>query len=132
MCQIRKPTLDSDSTLVSRVRESARNFVGLVLGIDQRFFYLLDAESAQAQRDRHIIRRVIGVAHLGTREYYDAIQKRLDSQSAVLYEGVGGDKMASGAKPEAGIQTQLANALGLMFQLDAIDYKLLKDDGQLS
>jgi hypothetical protein len=66
---------------------------------------------------------LIGVAHLGTREYYDKIQKRLDAQSAVLYEGVGGDKLKEGAKSEAGIQTQLANALGLLFQLDAIDYK---------
>jgi hypothetical protein len=66
---------------------------------------------------------LIGVAHLGSREYYDAIQKRLDSQSAVLFEGVGGEKLTSGAKAESGIQTQLANALGLLFQLDAIDYK---------
>ena len=67
---------------------------------------------------------LIGVAHLGTREYYTALQKRLDAQSSVLFEGVGGEKMTTGAKAEAGgIQGQLASALGLVFQLDAIDYK---------
>lgn len=67
---------------------------------------------------------LIGVAHLGTRDYYTALQKRLDAQSAVLFEGVGGEKMTTGAKAQAGgIQGQLANALGLVFQLDAIDYQ---------
>jgi hypothetical protein len=68
---------------------------------------------------------LIGVAHLGTTEYYNAIQKRLDSQSRVLYEGVGAEKLQQGAKLESagGIQGQLAKSLGLVFQLDAIDYK---------
>lgn len=67
---------------------------------------------------------LIGVAHLGTKEYYTEIQKRLDAQSSVLFEGVGGEKMTTGAKAESGgIQGQLATALGLVFQLDAIDYK---------
>jgi len=67
---------------------------------------------------------LIGVAHLGTKEYYAEIQKRLDAQSSVLFEGVGGEKMTTGAKAESGgIQGQLATALGLVFQLDAIDYK---------
>ncbi len=67
---------------------------------------------------------LIGVAHLGTPEYYAALQKRLDAQSAVLFEGVGGERLAEGAKAEStGIQGQLAKALGLVFQLDAIDYK---------
>jgi len=68
---------------------------------------------------------LIGVAHLGTSEYYTAIQKRLDAQSRVLYEGVGADKLQQGAQLEStgGIQGQLAKSLGLVFQLDAIDYK---------
>lgn len=68
---------------------------------------------------------LIGVAHLGTSEYYTAIQKRLDAQSRVLYEGVGAEKLQQGAKLESagGIQGQLAKSLGLVFQLDAIDYK---------
>jgi hypothetical protein len=68
---------------------------------------------------------LVGVAHLGTQEYYGAIQKRLDAQSSVLYEGVGGEKLAKGARidSDAGLQSQLAKALGLIFQLDAIDYQ---------
>jgi hypothetical protein len=68
---------------------------------------------------------LIGVAHLGTPEYYAAIQKKLDVQSTVLFEGVGADKLQKGAKlgSENGIQGQLAKALGLVFQLDAIDYQ---------
>lgn len=67
---------------------------------------------------------LVGVAHLGTKEYYGALQKRLDAQSTVLFEGVGGDKLSRGAKAEPeGIQGKLATALGLVFQLDAIDYR---------
>lgn len=69
---------------------------------------------------------LIGVAHFGTAEYYQAIQQRLDQQSVVLYEGIGMEDVKSGpgqAKHEAGIQAGLAKALGLVFQLDAIDYR---------
>ncbi len=70
---------------------------------------------------------LIGVAHLGTAEYYRAIQERLDAQTVVLFEGVGFDettKQAPGEKThDTGIQKQLSNALGLVFQLDAIDYR---------
>jgi len=68
---------------------------------------------------------LIGVAHLGTPEYYGGLQKRLDAQTSVLFEGVGGDRLTVGAKldNDAGIQSQLAKALGLVFQLDAIDYR---------
>ena len=70
---------------------------------------------------------LVSVSHLGTPEYYAAIQKRLDAQSVVLFEGVGlDDQMRAGpgaATHEAGIQKQLSDALGLVFQLDAIDYR---------
>ena len=69
---------------------------------------------------------LIGVAHLGTTEYFQAIQKRLDARTVVLYEGIGlhDVKQAPGSmKDDTGIQTTLANALGLKFQLDAIDYR---------
>lgn len=70
---------------------------------------------------------LVGVAHLGTPEYYRAIQQRLDAQTVVLFEGVGlDDQMKQGpgtATHEAGIQKQLSTALGLVFQLDAIDYR---------
>ena len=69
---------------------------------------------------------LIGVAHLGTAEYYRAIQQRLDRQTVVLYEGIGIEDVKAGpgqAAHEPGIQAGLAKALGLVFQLDAIDYR---------
>jgi hypothetical protein len=68
---------------------------------------------------------LVGVAHLGTPEYYGGLQKRLDAQTSVLFEGVGADQLTKGAKldTDSGLQSQLAKALGLVFQLDAIDYQ---------
>jgi len=68
---------------------------------------------------------LIGVAHIGTPEYYAALQKKLDVQSTVLYEGVGEEKLKDGIKPDTknGLQGKLATALGLVFQLDGIDYQ---------
>ena len=69
---------------------------------------------------------LVGVAHLGTKEYFQALQKRLDRATVVLYEGVGlkdvkqGPGAVSGGE---GVQVALANALGLSFQLDVIDYR---------
>ncbi len=68
---------------------------------------------------------LVGVAHLGTAEYFAALQQRLDQCTVVLYEGIGVHdvKKGPGAVGDAGIQTTLANALGLKFQLAAIDYR---------
>ena len=70
---------------------------------------------------------LIGVAHIGTPAYYHAIQQKLDAHTVVLYEGVGMDadmKRGPGAAThDAGVQAGLARALGLVFQLDAIDYR---------
>ncbi len=69
---------------------------------------------------------LIGVAHIGTPEYYAAIQARLDRHTVVLYEGIGIEEVKRGpgaATHEAGVQAGLARALGLVFQLDAIDYR---------
>jgi hypothetical protein len=67
---------------------------------------------------------LIGVAHIGTPEYYAALQKRLDAQSIVLFEGIDAARLKDGPKPhdDKGLQGQLAKALGLVFQLDGIDY----------
>ena len=70
---------------------------------------------------------LVGVAHLGTPEYYQAIQKRLEPMTVVLFEGVGlAEEIKQGpgtGDHDAGIQKQLSDALGLRFQLDAIDYR---------
>jgi hypothetical protein len=79
-----------------------------------------------------------GVSHLGDSNYYAALQAHLDAQSLVLFEGVGGGdaeadaqdqpspstNASNGASNNAGsLQSAMAAALGLVFQLDAIDYQ---------
>jgi hypothetical protein len=81
---------------------------------------------------------LVGVSHLGESNYYAAIQKRLDAQALVLFEGVGHpdarneNKSASdddAPRPsrklevdEESLQFNMAKSLGLAFQLSAIDY----------
>lgn len=71
-----------------------------------------------------------GVSHIGSSNYFAALQGHLDAQTLVLFEGVGDhsqdfknspDKDA-GPKNEGGLQSSLASSLGLVFQLDTIDY----------
>lgn len=77
------------------------------------------------------------VAHIGETNYYQALQKHLDAQGLVLFEGIrppgvtnfSGAELAAGRKhtPAADgdrgtLQSDLAKALGLVFQLDAVDY----------
>jgi len=70
-----------------------------------------------------------GVSHLGTTNYYAQIQEQLNRADLVLYEGVNDAQADGGAKPFAdeskrdeGIQALLADMLGLVFQLNHIDY----------
>jgi len=91
-----------------------------------------------------------GVTHVGDVAYYHALQKHLDEQSIVLFEGVGGgpetpprkkedavgrqekegDAKGDGAEGDDAaednelhsVQGTLADSLGLVFQLDTIDY----------
>jgi hypothetical protein len=82
------------------------------------------------------------VMHVGEPEYYRALQHFLDAQTVVLYEGINPDARprrvpaataAAGAEaipaaPPTGtnagysMQSALARCLGLVFQLEAIDY----------
>lgn len=67
---------------------------------------------------------LVGVTHLGTAEYYARLQRFLDAQGLVLFEGVGATNKSFALQREAGfnLQAALAKALGLEFQLHAIDY----------
>jgi len=64
------------------------------------------------------------VTHLGTREYYAELQRFLDDCPLVLFEAV---RTEEDGRPvgRAGysLQAELAKALGLAFQLEAIDYE---------
>ena len=89
---------------------------------------------------------LVGTAHIGDLEYYKTLQKQLDAQTVVLFEGVNADSHPRkapkpGQPPDASktgafrpasteqgtnagfsMQSALAKSLGLVFQLDAIDY----------
>lgn len=67
---------------------------------------------------------LVGVIHLGEPDYYQRLQRFLDRQTVVLYEGVGAqDGRFELQDQEFSLQQRLAQALGLVFQLDAIDYQ---------
>jgi hypothetical protein len=65
-----------------------------------------------------------GASHLGESNYYAGLQMFLDAQPVVLFEGIGaGSKRLRTESPDdGGIQSTLANALELSFQLNAINY----------
>ena len=67
---------------------------------------------------------LVGVTHLGTTDYYGRLQRFLNAQDLVLFEGVGATNKSFALQREAGfnLQAALAKALGLEFQLHAIDY----------
>ncbi len=86
---------------------------------------------------------LVGTSHVGEVEYYHAIQKLLDAQTVVLFEGVNSGahprhvgkpelpqseqapptpSHAGGTNQNFSMQDALASSLGLVFQLNAIDY----------
>lgn len=71
---------------------------------------------------------LVSAAHIGETNYYAELQRRLDACELVLFEGIGGapPKRQPGEafepKSTMSLQTSLAESLGLVFQLEAIDY----------
>lgn len=67
---------------------------------------------------------LVGASHLGDTNYFDQLQQLLDAQGLVLFEGIGGtpSKPQPGEERESSLQTALAESVGLVFQLDAIEY----------
>lgn len=68
---------------------------------------------------------LVGVTHLGTSNYYARLQRFLDGQTLVLFEGIGATNGNFRAlkKPGFSLQPALARALGLRFQLTSVDYR---------
>jgi hypothetical protein len=67
---------------------------------------------------------LVGASHIGESNYFATLQKRLDAQPLVLFEGVGArsKKLKFNPEEESSVQHTLATSLGLVFQLSAIDY----------
>lgn len=72
-----------------------------------------------------------GVSHVGESNYYCGLQKLLNAQDLVLFEGVtdrasraAGQKTFHRGEEDLGsLQNTMAESLGLAFQLDSIDYE---------
>lgn len=72
-----------------------------------------------------------GVSHVGESNYYARLQKLLDAQDLVLFEGVtdrasraAGRKVFDNSREELGsLQNTMAESLGLAFQLESINYE---------
>lgn len=78
---------------------------------------------------------LVGASHLGDFKYYTGLQKLLNAQDVVLFEGVRASEHAATEEehePHAidrqalddSLQGSMARALGLVFQLTAVDYSL--------
>lgn len=82
-----------------------------------------------------------GASHIGETNYYAQLQRHLDAQKLVLFEGIHAGRKGSsttnaaaiGSKPatpapatksddRTSLQADLAKSLGLVFQLQAVDY----------
>jgi hypothetical protein len=84
--------------------------------------------AARAGRKTPLEVDLVGAVHLGSRDYYDQLDRRFKDYDAVLYELVAPDnarvpkpgRKASGAIGSA--QQGMTKMLGLEFQLEQIDY----------
>ncbi|RLS36114.1 MAG: hypothetical protein DWH79_00285 [Planctomycetota bacterium] len=91
--------------------------------------YRETAESARAAgRSRPLEVDLVGAVHLGSRAYYDTLDRLFEDYDAVLYELVAPDNARvpkPGRKSGGAIgtaQSGMTKMLGLEFQLDQIDY----------
>lgn len=74
---------------------------------------------------------LVGASHVGESNYYGRLQKLLNAQDLVLFEGVtdrasraAGRKAFQKSDEDLGsLQNTMAESLGLAFQLDSIDYE---------
>lgn len=69
--------------------------------------------------------RLVAVSHVGEAAYYNALQALLEEADLVLFEGIGGDLPEfREPDPETDVNAQviLARALGLQYQIHAMDY----------
>jgi hypothetical protein len=120
-----KPREEQDGFL-RITRDAARKPMALETAIAT---YVESPESAAAAgRTEPLTVDLIGAVHLGSRQYYNTLNRLFADYDAVLYELVAPDNARvpkPGRKPSGAIgnaQHGLTKMLGLEFQLDQIDY----------
>ena len=107
-------------------RDAARRPIALETSI---VTYVETPQAAAAAGRREPLEvDLVGAVHLGSRQYYDTLDRLFTDYDAVLYELVAPDNARvpkPGRKPSGAIgsaQQGLTKMLGLEFQLDQIDY----------
>lgn len=113
-CAARKPAVAGPPRPALRIHESSNGAIALQVVV---------RDMVPRRRSDPVV-RLVGVTHLGSDGYYRRLQALLDAEPLVLFEGVGARDKRFMASREASysLQPALAKALGLRFQLEAIDY----------
>lgn len=84
--------------------------------------------SFQSTDDAEVVVDLVGAIHVGEKEYYEELNRRFKDYDAVLYELVAPEGTTipkGGVEPSTSVsymQTGMTKALGLAYQLNAIDY----------
>jgi hypothetical protein len=119
------PQAEQEHGFLRITRDSARKPLALETSI---VTYTEAPQAAAAGRREPLEVDLVGAVHLGSRQYYDTLDRLFADYDAVLYELVAPDNALvpkPGRKPSGAIgsaQHGLTKMLGLEFQLDQIDY----------
>lgn len=110
----------------SKFLRLVRNDDGEVLSMDTA---IVDFQPA-GEKNEGVQVTLVGVVHIGEKQYYEALEEEFDNFDVVLYELVAPegtrvpkDGAKRGANPLSMMQNGMQNMLGLEYQLDQIDYQ---------
>jgi hypothetical protein len=127
------------SSTVSQPARAPQAYVRVLSGSNTVQLQIAARKFVSSHRKRPCI-WLTGVSHIGEPKYFAALQRHLDEQTVVLFEGINDSRAAmtpsdSETKREAepvqsggareklsSLQVSMAETLGLAFQLEAIDY----------
>lgn len=127
----------SDASRAQAAQKAAQDAAKSDADAAQRFMRWQKAEGTEGRYETSIARYedargrrvdLVSVVHIGDAGYYSALEERFRSYDAVLYELVApkGARPSQRDKSNPGLITQIQrlmkDSLGLVFQLDAIDY----------
>ena len=122
----RKPRVPEPDERFLRISRDARR---KPLALETAVVTYAEGREAAAAAGREPLEvDLVGAVHLGSRTYYDTLDRLFTDYDAVLYELVAPDNARvpkPGRKPSGAIgsaQQGLTKMLGLAFQLDEIDY----------
>lgn len=133
VAQVIAPPLVADDKAKkdSKKTNEAERFVRLKKDKDGKVIALQTSTTRYTKKEAasELYIDLIGVVHIGEKDYYDKLNKQFKQYDALLYELVApegtrvikGDKRG-GFNPISGLQKGMQSMLGLEFQLDHIEY----------